>query len=157
MKTIAQSAAEQVMEVVPLVMRIIRTKLHEQRADMNIHQLRSMLYIDRNHETSLSKVAAHVGVSLPTMSVLIDKLVERKLVSRDARCGDGDRRKMCLSLTLQGQDQLSVTYAFAQKFLAEKMSVLSTEELKTISQAMQILQSLFILNLEKQPIAQAEK
>jgi len=75
--------------------------------------------------------------------------VDRKLVSRDARGGEEDRRKMCLFLTLQGQEELNVAYDFAQKFLMVKMSRLSKEELKTISQAMQILQDLFVLSPEK--------
>ncbi|HAX70224.1 MAG: hypothetical protein KPEEDBHJ_00094 [Anaerolineales bacterium] len=145
-----RGTAERIIDVVPLVMRSIRAKLHELRAaDINVHQFRAMLYINRNHGTSLSDVAAHVGVSLPTMSVLIDKLVDRKLVSRDARGGEEDRRKMCLFLTLQGQEELNVAYDFAQKFLMVKMSRLSKEELKTISQAMQILQDLFVISPEK--------
>lgn len=158
MKNTVRGIAEQIIDIVPLVMRSMRAKLHEQRAPkVTVHQFRAMLFINRNHGTFLSDVAIHVGVSLPTMSVLIDKLVDRNLVSRDARGGGEDRRKMCLSLTPQGQDQLNVAYEFAQEFLIGKMSRLSTDELLTISQAMQILQGLFAFSSEKQPIIQAEQ
>lgn len=158
MKNSVRGITEQIIDIVPLVMRSMRVKLHEQRAaEVTVHQFRAMLYINHNHGTSLSDVAIHVGVSLPTMSMLIDKLVDRKLVGRDARGGEGDRRKMRLSLTPLGQDQLNDAYEFEQKFLMGKMSRLSTEELQTISQAMQILQGLFAFSPEKQPIIQAEK
>ena len=144
---IVQSNAQQIVDVVPLMMRTIRNRLRERRAaDINVPQLRAMLYLNRNHGTSLSELADHIGLTPPSMSKLIEGLVARKLVSRGAY--RGDRRRISLSLTSQGRDAVNAAYACIQKFLMDKMSCLSEEDLKTIFRAMQVLQSLFVLEEE---------
>ena len=111
-----QETARQVLDVVPLVMRTIRAKLRERRAaDINVPQFRAMAYINRNDGASLSDLAAHIGLTLPSMSKLIDGLVNRKLVSREA--DSCDRRRVCLSLTSQGRDEMNAAYKYSQKFL----------------------------------------
>jgi len=106
----------------------------------------AMFYINHRHGASLSVLTDHIGLTPPSMSKLIEGLVTRKLVSR--RVCRGDRRKISLCLTPQGKDELNAVYACTQKFLMEKMSGLSGEDLKTIFRAMQILQSLFALDQE---------
>ena len=147
MTQIVRDNAQQIVDVVPLVMRTIRNRLRERRvADINVPQFRVLLYLNRNHGTSLSDLADHIGLTPPSMSKLIDGLVVRKLVSRGAY--RGDRRRVSLSLTSQGRDKLNAAYACTQKFLIGKMSCLSEEDLKTIFRAMQVLQGLFVLEEE---------
>ena len=156
MTQMVQETARQVLDVVPLVMRTIRTKLRERRAaDINVPQFRAMAYINRNDGASLSDLAAHIGLTLPSMSKLIDGLVNRKLVSREA--DSRDRRRVCLSLTSQGRDEMNAAYKYSQKFFVDKMSGLAEEDLKTISRAMQILRGLFLLEREEEPVLQAER
>ena len=115
----AQDAAQQVMDVVPVVMRTMRAKLRERRAaDISVPQFRTMAYINRNNGASLSDLSAHIGLTLPSMSKLVDGLVSRNLISR---IGDSqDRRKICLSLTPQGRDELKAAYGHTQKYIAGK-------------------------------------
>jgi len=156
MTQMIRATAQQIVDVVPPVMRVIRARLHERRAaDINVPQFRALLYLNRNHGVSLSDLADHIGLTPPSMSKLIDGLVARKLVSRGA-CR-GDRRKISLSLTSQGQDELKAAYACTQKFLMDKLSCLSEEDLKTTFRAMQILHGLFAVNQEEQHTLQAEK
>jgi len=144
---IIRDNAQQIVDVVPLVMRIIRNRLRERRAaDISVPQFRALLYLNRNHGASLSDLADHIGLTPPSMSKLIDRLVVRKLVSRGA-CRE-DRRRISLSLTSQGRDELNAAYACTQKFLIGKMVCLSEEDLKTIFRVMQVLQSLFVLEEE---------
>jgi DNA-binding MarR family transcriptional regulator len=142
-----RATAQQIVDVVPPVMRVIRARLHERRAaDINVPQFRALLYLNRNHGASLSDLTDHIGLTPSSMSKLIDGLVVRKLVSRGA-CS-GDRRRISLSLTSQGRDELNAAYACTQKFLIDKMSCLPEEDLKSIFRAMQVLQSLFVLEEE---------
>ena len=151
-----RSTAQQIVDVVPSVMRVIRARLHERRAaDINVPQFRVLLYLNRNHGVSLSDLADHIGLTPPSMSKLIDGLVARKLVSRGA-CR-GDRRRISLSLTSQGQAELNAAYACTQKFLMDKLSCLPEEDLKITFRAMQILHRLFALNQEEPQPLQAEK
>ncbi len=142
-----QNTAHQVLEAVPLVTRAIRAQLRRQRgADISVPQFRSMGYLDANNGASLSDLASHIGLTLPSMSKLIDGLVSRKLVNRvpDGR----DRRKICLSLTPLGREQLRAAHRSTEKFLAERMSVLPEDELNSISQAMDLLKRLFMRDQE---------
>jgi DNA-binding MarR family transcriptional regulator len=143
-----QDTSQQIMDVVPLVMRTIRAKLRERRAaDISVPQFRTMTYINRNEGASLSDLSAHIGLTLPSMYKLIDGLVSRKLISRT---GDSqDRRRVCLALTPQGRDELNAAYGHTQKYIAEKMSLLADEDIKAISRAMQVLRELFTLEREE--------
>jgi len=156
MTKIVQVTAQQVMDVVPLVMRTIRAKLRERRAaDISVPQFRAMAYINRNEGASLSVLSTHIGLTLPSMSKLIDGLVSRKLINRTGH--SQDRRRVCLSLTPQGREELNAAYGHTQKYIAEKMSSLAEEDIKSISRAMQVLRELFMLDREEELKLQAER
>ncbi len=147
MRQIVQGAAQQVLEAVPLVMRTIRGQLRSHRsADISVPQFRSMSYIDRNDGASLSDLASHIGLTLPSMSKLIDGLVSRKLVTRTSH--STDRRRICLSLTPLGREELREAHRFTEKYLSEQISGLDEADLQTITRAMQILKSLFSQELK---------
>ncbi len=151
----AQLAAQQVLDVVPVMMSTIRAYLPERRtSDINLLQFRTMAYLNRNRGASLSDLAAHIGLTPPAMSKLIDGLVDRDLVSRKAH--SGDRRRICLSLTTQGRDKLNAAYKHTQEFLADDLSSLAEGDLETIFQAMQILRKLFLPDRVEESI-RAEK
>ena len=142
MPRIVQEAARQVVEAVPLVMRTIRTQLRTHRStDISVPQFRTMSYIDLNAGASLSDLASHVGLTLPSMSKLIDGLVSRKLVGRVS--DSSDRRRICLSLTSLGRDELKAAHRFTESYLVEAMSGLNDEDLRTIMRAMAVLKGLF--------------
>ncbi len=137
------NAAHQVMETVPLVMRTIRSEFRAKRsAELSVPQFRTLAYIKNNDGASLSSLAGHIGLTLPSMSKLIDGLVNRGLVSRDAH--REDRRKICLRLTPLGKSELESAYAHTQTFLAERLSRLAKDELFTVANSMQILHGLFV-------------
>ncbi len=153
MTQIVQGAAQQVLEAVPLVMRTIRGQLRSHRsADISVPQFRAMGYIDRNDGASLSDLASHIGLTMPSMSKLIDGLVSRKLVTRASH--STDRRRICLSLTPLGREELREAHRFTEKYLADRISGLDESDLQTITRAMQILKSLFSQELRtvKAPI-----
>ncbi len=155
MSALAQNTAYEVFESVPLLMRVIRAKFHEQRAtEISVPQFRALAYINRNAGASLSELAGHIGLTLPSMSKLIDGLVNRNLVQRNSH--SEDRRKICLRLTAEGQDELRLAHDHTQAFLAEKLSDLSEDDLKAIFHAMQVLRGLFITNPEKEIIQNTE-
>ncbi len=142
MPEIVQSAAQQVLEAVPLAMRAIRAQLRTHRsADISVPQFRAMGYIDRYEGASLSELAGYIGLTLPSMSRLIDGLVGRKLVARTAH--SSDRRRICLSLTPLGREELRAAHRFTERYLAAKMSSLSEEDLQGIARSMQVLMGLF--------------
>ncbi len=142
MTLFAQDAAQQALEAVPVVMRSIRAQLRSHRgADISVPQFRAMGYIDRNDGASLSDLANHIGLTLPSMSKLVDGLVSRKLVRRASH--NRDRRRICLSLTPSGREELKAAYRFTERYLADHMAGLAEDDLRSITHAMQVLKALF--------------
>ena len=94
----AEACAHEVLDVVPLVMRAIRAELRRHRtADLSLAQFRTLAYLNSHAEVSLSEVAEHIGLSLPTMSKLVDGLLGRGLLTREE--DPADRRRVILCLT----------------------------------------------------------
>lgn len=142
MPQVVQGAAQQVLDAVPMVMRTIRAQLRlHRRADISVPQFRAMGYLDHNEGASLSDLAVQVGLTLPSMSKLVDGLVSRKLVTRIP--DPADRRRICLSLTPLGREELKAAYQFTEKYLTDRLSLLSEGDLKAVARAMQVLKALF--------------
>ena len=64
-------------------------------------QFRILNYVFRHPGTSLSQVAAQLGVRLPTASVMLVKLAQENLVTRER--DPASRRRMQLLLTERGE------------------------------------------------------
>ena len=143
MVTSSRDTAREVLEVVPLVMRTVRTEMRDRRAqDLSVPQFRTLGFVERHPGTSLSELAEHIGLTLPSMSKLIDGLVERKLVTRQGR--SDDRRRITLALTARGCALLESAHEATLGSIAERVSALSENERATVVRAMRILQPLFI-------------
>src|SRR5690348_2467081 len=113
----AERCAATIMETVPLVMRAIRAEMRRRRpADLSVPQFRALGFVRRNPGASLSEVAAHLGLTLPATSALIDLLVARELIVR--ALNPNNRRRVTLTLTPLGASTLGAAHADAQARLA---------------------------------------
>ncbi len=130
------------LEITPLVMRSIRKELRSHRApDLSVPQFRILFFLNRNASSSLSALAEHIGLTLPSMSKMVDGLVGRALVLR--RECPSDRRKVTLSLTEEGKRVLEAARESAQNRLSEQLSALSGSQRAAIIEAMLDLQRVF--------------
>jgi DNA-binding MarR family transcriptional regulator len=135
--------AQEVLEVVPLIMRAIRAEMRRHRGfELSVTQFRALAFLKHYQGASLSDAAEFVGLTLPSMSKLMDGLVARQLVRREISATD--RRRITLVLTEAGQATLQLAYEATQAYLARRLAGLSTQEQATVEQAMQILRPLFI-------------
>ena len=142
MSNIPEICATTLLEVVPLVMRNIRREMRNNRgSDLSVPQFRSLAYLNHNEGTSLSDVAEHIGLSLPSASKLIDGLVNRKLVLR--KPSEDDRRRIMLSLTQEGQTTLQSAVQATETYLTRVLAALPENECAEVLHAMQILRPLF--------------
>lgn len=140
-----ETCAQEVLEVVPVVMRTIRAEMRQHRAaDLSVPQFRTLTFIDRNAEASLSDAAEYIGLTLPSMSKIVDGLVARKLVMRTTH--PGDRRRMILTLTRSGQIALETSRTATRTCLASMLELLTDTERAAIVKAMGSLRSVFILH-----------
>ena len=137
-----ESAAAWLADTIPLVMRTLRAEMRRHRAsDLSVPQFRALAFLRRHPGASLSSVAEHVGLTLPSTSKMIDRLVTRCLVAR-ADCPD-DRRRVTLTLTPAGASVVEQAAQATQARLAEMLAALSSEERATLVEAMRILQRVF--------------
>ena len=96
-------AAHALIEGVPRLARLMRQDLRRHSAGLFTEpQFRVMAVLYREGEQCLSGLIEYQGVSLPTMSKLIQGLESRDLVGRERDLED--RRRVLLSLTPQGVD-----------------------------------------------------
>jgi DNA-binding MarR family transcriptional regulator len=139
--------ARQILEAVPLVMRAIRTEMRSHRgSDLSVPKFRVLIFLNRNEGASLSDIAEHMGLTLPSMSKMIDGLVARQLVT--SRMDPGDRRRVSLAPTALGRTAMQSAYKATESRLAERLTGLPASERRTILKAMQVLESIFVSGRE---------
>jgi DNA-binding MarR family transcriptional regulator len=142
MTKLLDTCAHELMDTAPQIVQAVRVEMRRGRgSDISIPQFRTLRFIQRNPDSSLSNLADHLGLTLPSVSKLVDGLVKQKLVTRKE--STTDRRKLILMLTQTGASIVDSARAGARANLAKKLQHLSDNELETISQAMQILCPIF--------------
>jgi len=130
------------METVPLVMRFIRAEMRRQRTrSLSVPQFRALVFLSRHPGASLSSVADHLGVTRPTASALVDRLVRRGLVTRTEH--PQERRRIVLALTLTGARHLQQAREVARTRIAGMLAGLSIAELRKIAEGIALLESVF--------------
>jgi DNA-binding MarR family transcriptional regulator len=134
--------AHEILDGVPMIFRVIRAELRRHGAkEMSVPQYRTLAFVYRNEGASLSEVCDHIGLTLPTMSALVDGLVARGLVNR--RTDPEDRRCMTLTLTAVGRARLQSARAATIAYLEERLRRLSASDRASITLSMQMLRELF--------------
>ena len=140
----AVDCSTRLLEVVPLIMRHIRSELRSHAMkELSVPQFRTLMYLRRHPDASLSLVAEHLGLTPPTVSKMIQKLVDQKIIKRNTAL---DRRQVRLSLSSKGISALSRARERTQKQLAENLKTLSEEELSRLSTTLEILERVFSRN-----------
>ena len=140
--------AHQLLDTTPQIMRFIRAEMRSHRGhDLSVPQFRTLTFVHRNPEISLSHLAEHLGLTLPSTSKLVDGLVNQKTITR--RESKEDRRRLTLALTKNGEDILRVARGATQNHLKDVLRKLSADELTTVIHAMSLLQPLFIKGMKE--------
>jgi len=135
-------SAALLMEVIPRVMQRIRMEMRSHRTPgLSVPELRTLIYLYRNEGVSLSEVAEHIGLKLPSMSKTVEALVARKLVIRRALAND--RRYISLRLSAHGLAELRRTRRITEARLAEALSVLLPEQQARVVEALKLLGQVF--------------
>ena len=134
----AEECARAVMENVPRVMRAIREEMRRRGAPLlSIPQLRTLAYLHRHPGSCLFQVADHLGVTRPTASAIVERLVQRDLVTRteDPR----ERRRVILRLTPLGTRHFQRVRQSTHGWMVTALSRLSPERLRQITQGVTLL------------------
>jgi DNA-binding MarR family transcriptional regulator len=142
MPELLDTCARELMDTAPQIMRSIRVEMRRGRgSDLSIPQFRTLGFIQRNADSTLSNLADHLGLTLPSVSKLVDGLVKQELVIRQEAAND--RRCLALVLTPAGESIVNSARAAAQANLAKTLGSLSADELEAVRRSMELLRPLF--------------
>ncbi len=134
--------AREVLDVVPAVLRPIRQQMRRHRAaGLSIPQFRSLCFVERYDGASLSMVADHLDLSLPTVSRMVSGLVQRGYMQR--KNSADDRRHVSLSLRTRGQTIMREARRATQQFLGDKFQNLTLDQREALVTAMRALREVF--------------
>ncbi|HJY83310.1 MAG TPA: MarR family transcriptional regulator [Candidatus Binatia bacterium] len=130
------------METVPAVLRFLRAEMRRHGAPfLSVPQFRVLVFLYRHPGASLSSAAKHLGVTCPTASVLVDRLVRRGLVDRTAY--PQERRRLALTLTATGAQHLQQARNATRTRVAGLLADLSAVELQKIVDGVTLLGKVF--------------
>jgi ABC-2 type transport system ATP-binding protein len=133
--TTPEECARELLETVPTIMQDIKTQMRSHRTpDLTIPQFRTLVYADRNPGTSLSDLAEHLGLTLPSTSKLVDDLLKRGFITREEH--PIDRRRLKLALTVRGIEILDASRTATLAYFAKKLVNTSASDRAAIIQAM---------------------
>lgn len=104
--------------------------------DITMRQCRAIMLL-AEAPVSMSKLAAAVGASLPSTTGLVDRLVQRGLVSRHE--DPNDRRLVICELTTRGRQVISTLQDADREVFTQLFQGLSAPELETVREAVDIL------------------
>jgi len=109
----------------------VSSRRAERAAGISGAQLFVLAQLAEQDELSLNELAARTHTHQSSVSTVVARLVEAKLVTRD-RARD-DQRKLVLSLTKKGRSQLQLAPKTAQDALFAAMDELSGREQKLLA------------------------
>jgi DNA-binding MarR family transcriptional regulator len=135
-----RDAAREILKIVPLVMRTVAAELRA-NGELPAPAHFGLLTILARHPRTLTELAMLQGVSLPTMSNSISRLVERGWVRRvfPAR----DRRVVIVEATALGKATVKRVGRAAEAHLAEKLSGLEAESVVRLHAGLAVLRRVF--------------
>jgi MarR family transcriptional regulator for hemolysin len=138
----SEEAARELLEVIPIVMREIRSEMRSRRSpDLTVPQFRALSFVNRNAGSSLLEVANHLGLTPPSTSRLVDGLIYRNMMTREDH--PDDRRRVKLTITNLGEKILEASRQDALTYLTKKLSSINVEDREAIVKAMNVLHTIF--------------
>lgn len=151
MKSPHPDCAQCVLEILPRITGAIRAEMRAHGVpELTPAQFHTLAFLGAHERASLSEVAAHIGLTLPSASKAIENLVARKLARRDT--DPGDRRCVALELTARGKTKLETARRTAHAFLAERLRGLPAADQKHIICAFESLRHIFSPGPAKQDV-----
>jgi DNA-binding MarR family transcriptional regulator len=142
MKDKPETIARELLDVIPMTMRSIRKEMRSRRgADLSVPEFRAMLFLQRAPGAAVYQAAEHLGLTPPTVSKMIDGLVERGLAQRVSAIED--RRRVELRLTAKGDSLVDKVRQETAAQFAERLAALPSPDRENLYAALQSLRRVF--------------
>lgn len=130
---------ERILSLAEDVFKVSRNQVPRDwhRLDLTMPQLKVLLSLSVDGPLPCSSLAEAVGVSLPTMNGVLERLKERRLIVR--RPDRHDRRRILNSLTAPGHRLVEGLWTSHQDWLSDLLDRVDGTDLETIEQALTII------------------
>ncbi|WP_163508795.1 MarR family winged helix-turn-helix transcriptional regulator [Fodinicola acaciae] len=115
-----------------------RLRLQAQSDDMTPTRLSALAIVAKNGPLRLGDLAARLGTSAPTMSRIVDWLLQQGLVDRWP--DPDDQRAGLIGMADRGTAWLDEIRTRNTGYLAEKLAILSERELAALAAAVPVLE-----------------
>jgi len=134
------ACARHLIATVPPLMKAIRTEMRRAAPEgLTVPQFRVLIFARSFPGASITELAEHLGVTLPTASVTADRLIRQGLLQ--APQIPGNRRRRALRLTDDGAAAIGSAMEATADAFATRLATLSREELALVEQALTLLES----------------
>ncbi len=120
--------ADKMCEVIPDIAREVAKRESKTilNSKVSISQLFLLELLTREGDMPMSKIASNMGVSLPAVTNITDKLVKDNFVKRLSH--PKDRRIILISATAKGKDAVEKVNSMRRKFIIEGFGKLTAKE-----------------------------
>ena len=136
----SRDTARDLLRVIPLVMRTVAAELRA-AGELPAPAHFGLLTILGAQPKTLTELATHQGVSLPTMSNSISTMVERGWVKRTSP--PGDRRVVLIEVTPQGRATLERVSRAAEAHLGQRLASLDPAARRRLQAGLAVLRRVF--------------
>ena len=123
------------------VFRLMKEKMSytNKLTHLSILQIQTLIFLHHGKKVSMSDIAEHFHIELPSATSLLNKLYDQKLVERHEN--KEDRRLVMILLTDEGKMLLKQAMRERQKKLEMILSYLSQKEKADLLAILKILQN----------------
>jgi DNA-binding MarR family transcriptional regulator len=130
----SHDCATQLLEVVPALMREIRGEMRRSAPSaLSVPSFRALIFAHTRPGASITELAEHLGVTLPTASVAVDKLAARGLLLTARSAG---QRRRCLHLSVEGERLVRHARLHTVQALAARLQSLPAARLGALAQGL---------------------
>lgn len=130
----------ELMEVMFAVMRLMKGEMSPRDINqLSIMQVQALFFIHEHESRSMSDIANHFHIELPSATSLVDKLIKNELVSRND--DPNDRRLVRIILNQKGRTLLHQAMQERRKKMEKILSYLSEKEKQELFSIMKTLQT----------------
>ncbi len=107
--------------------------------DLTMPQLKILFLLYTRGAQSMGQLAKPLSVKLSTVTGIVDRLIERQLVTREE--DPHDRRMVVTRLTDKGHQIVDTLYQAGRIHMANILDRLTLDELRIVAQALDIIQT----------------
>jgi DNA-binding MarR family transcriptional regulator len=131
--------ARRVLATVPPLMREIRREMRAAATHgLTVPQLRILIFARNNPGASVTDLAAHLGVTVPSASVAVDRLVRADLLAAPAT--PDNRRRLAIAVTTAGARIVDDAVDLTARAFAQRLSALNGTQLAEVQRALALLE-----------------